>query len=560
MKTKNIFKTLVLAAVLVSACSKNEIDNDFKGYTLPVTINVTRQGDEPATRATYNESTKKLEFSTGDKLFVKGNDYDAGDFAGTLDYDAVSGKFSGTVTIEKNYTGTIGDLMASAYAFLLPDGYGSYGVVSIVGSGYETKIYHYLNKAFALTKAAAVEQFSVELATSYGISGFALAPRNAIVSFTISGLTANKEVAVSFDTNGTGVISGNVTTNATGVATFAVGVLSGCTLEDCTLTVDGNNIAMPTKTTEAGHIYNISRSAAPATDLSTIFADYEAKNGETLTGTLANNVKISIADGATVMLKDVNINGSGTWTSGDYAGITCAGDATIILEGDNTVKGFYEDYPGIQVPVDKTLTIQGTGSLNASSNGYGAGIGGGYGISCGNIVIKGGTINANGGSGCSGIGMGTGDLTCGTITISGGDITANGGTNGAGIGIGSGGYDGASSCGAITISGGTVKATGGNGGAGIGSGHNGAFGASSCGAITISGGTVEATGGSNAAGIGSGHNEGAGTSSCGTITITSGVNNVTATKGSGAPNSIGAGKGSSEVTVKIEDPSKVTQN
>ena len=70
MKTKNIFKTLVLAAVLVSACSKNEIDNDFKGYTLPVVINVTRQGDDATTRATYtyDEDTKKgtLSFSTGD--------------------------------------------------------------------------------------------------------------------------------------------------------------------------------------------------------------------------------------------------------------------------------------------------------------------------------------------------------------------------------------------------------------------------------------------------------------------------------------------------------------
>lgn len=318
MKTKNIFKTLVLAAVLVSACSKNEIDNDFKGYTLPVTVNVSRQGDEPATRATYNESTKKLEFSAGDKLFVKGFREDAGDYAGTLDYDAVSGKFSGTVTTENDYTGTIDDLMASAYAFLLPDGYGSYGVVSIVGSGYETKIYHYLNKAFALTKAAAVEQFSVELATSYGISGFALAPRNAIVSFTISGLTANKEVAVSFDTNGTGVISGNVTTNATGVATFAVGVLSGCTLEDCTLTVDGNNIAMPTKEVEPGHIYNIIRPVHGviwnSTDISGIHTSWEGGSVEIGGITFA-------CDG------NVEFNGSGLYSMyGDISFTSSLGD------------------------------------------------------------------------------------------------------------------------------------------------------------------------------------------------------------------------------------------
>ena len=265
MKTKNIFKALVLASVLLSACGKNEIADDFKGYPLPVTVNVSRQGDEPATRATYNESTKKLEFSAGDKLFVYGSQNNAGKFAGTLDYDAVSGKFSGTVTTQYEYTGTIDNLMETVNAFLLPAGYESYGFYSVSGSGYEATVTEVDTKAFALTKAAAVEQFSYEVAYSYS-SGFALAPMNAIVSFTISGLTANKEVAVSFDTDGAGVISGKVTTNATGVATFAVGVYLDCKLENCTLTVDGNNIAMPTKTTEAGHIYNISRSAAAAAE------------------------------------------------------------------------------------------------------------------------------------------------------------------------------------------------------------------------------------------------------------------------------------------------------
>ena len=120
---------------------------------------------------------------------------------------------------------------------------------------------YYQNKtnAFALTKAAAVEQFSFELAETYS-SGFTLSPQNAIVSFTISGLTASKEVAVSFDTYSCGVISKSVTTSAEGVATFAIGLDADIPLENCTLTVDGNNIAMPTKTVEAGHIYNISRS------------------------------------------------------------------------------------------------------------------------------------------------------------------------------------------------------------------------------------------------------------------------------------------------------------
>ncbi len=278
MKTKNIFKTLALAMLmptmlLTTACSSEDdlVNNtagestaSTKGYALPVTVNVTRQGDEGTTRATYNESTRTLSFSAGDKLFVAGEHFAVGSFAGTLDYDAVSGKFSGTIYTESEYTGTAEELLSSAAddaeALLIPAGYKSYEYFELddeitPNAGY----YQNKTNAFALTKAAAVEQFSFELAETYS-SGFTLSPQNAIVSFTISGLTASKEVAVSFDTYSCGVISKSVTTSAEGVATFAIGLDADIPLENCTLTVDGNNIAMPTKTVEAGHIYNISRS------------------------------------------------------------------------------------------------------------------------------------------------------------------------------------------------------------------------------------------------------------------------------------------------------------
>ena len=57
------------------------------------------------TRATYNESTKKLEFSAGDKLFVKGPDETAGQFAGTLEWQS-GGTFSGTIYTQNEYSGT----------------------------------------------------------------------------------------------------------------------------------------------------------------------------------------------------------------------------------------------------------------------------------------------------------------------------------------------------------------------------------------------------------------------------------------------------------------------
>ena len=240
-------------------------------------------------------------------------------------------------------------------------------------------------------------------------------------------------------------------------------------------------------------------------NLQYVSSDTVAKDCDTLTGTLAANVKISIADGATVTLRDATINGVHDWDY-EWAGITCLGNATIILSGTNTVKGFSNEYPGIQAAHnygeggEYTLTIQGTGSLTASSNGKAAGIGAAKNENCGNITISGGTITATGGDQAAGIG-GSNYGECGNITISGGTITASGGDDAAGIGSGA---DNVAACGNITISGGTITATGRYGGAGIGSGNNGA--------------------------------------SCGNITITSGETSVTATKGASATNSIGAGK------------------
>ena len=164
-----------------------------------------------------------------------------------------------------------------------------------------------------------------------------------------------------------------------------------------------------------------------AIDLSTLTGNYEAKNNDILTGTLNGNYKITIKDGATVTLHGVTIEGEND-DNYAWAGITCLGDATINLVAKNIVKGFDSYYPGIYVPVDKTLTIKGTGALDASSNGIAAGIGAGYNkIPCGNIVIESGTINATGGNGAAGIGGGR-YSSCGDITIKGGKITAMGKT------------------------------------------------------------------------------------------------------------------------------------
>ena len=221
-------------------------------------------------------------------------------------------------------------------------------------------------------------------------------------------------------------------------------------------------------------------------DLSTYTADIYPSDivlydGDVLTGRLdAVNrpVRVSIvapeegADPTRVTLCNVTIEGVNS-TSYPWAGITCEGSATITLDGENIVRGFYFYYPGIFVPAGSTLTIGGTGTLEATpfdggntnyssiagvsssvDGGEAAGIGGGYQMDCGKIVITGGTITAKGGYFSAGIGSGY-EAACKGIEITGGTITATGGDDAAAIGCGFRG----TCTGGITITDGVTKLT-----------------------------------------------------------------------------------------------------
>lgn len=206
---------------------------------------------------------------------------------------------------------------------------------------------------------------------------------------------------------------------------------------------------------------------------------YTAVDGDELRGALPSGKYLHIADGASVTLNGVTIAVSPIIVGESETrkpGITCDGNATITLVGENSVTSSCLNCAGIQAGgTGTTLTIKGDGKLTAEGGPYGAGIGA-YNLNCGNIIINGGTITARGGESSAGIGGGNGSV-CGDIKITGGNITATGRVNSqgqkCGAGIGSG-YNG--TCGAITISGGEVNATAGNNyGAGIGSGVDGKF-------------------------------------------------------------------------------------
>lgn len=262
-------------------------------------------------------------------------------------------------------------------------------------------------------------------------------------------------------------------------------------------------------TSFAGMVYNISVYPEDGEEL--LLKDGDVING-TIDGT-ERKVRILVAKDAKITLENAQVLGvnEGQFMS---AGIRCLGNCTLVLRGKNIMKGYYRNFPGVQVPDDidgqkYTMTIEGDGSLEASSNGYGAGIGCNRYTNCGHIVIKSGVIiKATGGFTAAGIGSSM-DAHGGNISIEGGEITAAGGQYAAGIG--GGGYK-ESECGDITISGGKIIAMGGD--------------------------IVMGMGGKGAAGIGCGNS-----GSCGKVTITKDVAKVIAIKGKNAPYSIGGSDG-----------------
>lgn len=349
-------------------------------------------------------------------------------------------------------------------------------------------------------------------------------------------------------------------------------------------------------------------------DLATLTEAYTVQDGETLTGTLAKEVQINVADGAHITIKDVSINAaSEVYKDGPLAGIYCLGDATITLSGDNIIRSFDNFYPAIFVPENHTLTIQGDGSLDVKSSGtitpMSAAIGSvRAGATCGNLVFLGGKIIAEGGYDSAAIGASYSSV-CGNITIGGtAEITVMAAKSGAAIGTGTGPYESMSICGDITIggqakvdatgvpaigpycfaqcgninigedahvvakgiyyapgigcgssytlckginiSGGTVIASCDKWGPGIGTSGDKA----KCESINITGGTILAVGGEDGPGIGSGPDSTIGIP----IVITSGATEITAVRGSDLADYIGTGDLGTRGSVTIDGVENAT--
>ena len=234
-----------------------------------------------------------------------------------------------------------------------------------------------------------------------------------------------------------------------------------------------------------------------------------------------------------------------TWTSSDetIATVDATGKVTPIKVGKVTIKATSGDLSAISnvIVYDKIVDIS-SGAVTVTANEEWLIEGNGTAVANGITIGDGATVTLNG------ININNNNITCsGNATI----ILADGSENKvteqsykAGIQIGGTGTT--LTIDAETVGDGQLTVQGGNKSAGIGTAHA-QSGTSTGGNIVINGGTVKATGGTNAAGIGTGCSDQAAlptSNTCGAITIGAGVKSVTATKGSGSPNSIG--KGASE--------------
>ena len=611
---RTLYFVMALALVLgFTQCKKEQPTPQTQGVRITLNVNGGNSNSRVIVDPAGAEGYATVAFEDDDMIYVGYNNA----YVGTLTYS--NGTFGGTVNISETvddehlhfyFLGGVGfepTVEDNTATVVISDQTQKLPVISYSPS---KEVFTITNTSYSakLQNKISIMKFNVTTASTSAICITGM-NNKVTVDFTAPSGTDN---GFAYDKDGEGVIKmQGVTTENT--ETWAI-VLPQAALEEgaeaSAYTADlrylGTRPAM--EEIEMNTFLNLGLDLSVGTanphfkDLSLLQENLTAQDGDILSGIINGDYKISVAANATVTLHDVTISYT---TAGDHdawAGITCEGNATILLSGDNTVSSRPVDldysgavHPGIYIPQDYTLTIDGTGSLFASSLTDNIGTGGAAGIGgmansnykCGSIVINGGTITATGSAAGIGAGISNG---CGTITINGGTVTATGGNGSAGIGaagmtnrtmngspcgdilitggtvVATGGTDGTTNGGAgigagcatgaaskvtstvasITITGGNVTATGGANAAGIGTGYAKQMryqGKSGCGTITISGGTVVAMGGeTKGAGIGTGDKgTGTATNTCGAINITTGVASVTATKGVDATHSIGKG-------------------
>ena len=506
------YRIILITAILglvASSCNK-DIETPENLVQTPIRISATYEGPQ-CTKVGYNEDGNRISatWQAGDQIKVV-----FGNHVSTLDLESGAGTasatFSGIITGNSAPTANsmlicyVSDVNSRDIVNITADGSYTYTTTAFLSQDGSMETAASRNLFYGMTKYGDGNNVNCSFYTNTSMMKFHVTAPDEV-------LQGSEGATLTYRSGGVDIARATFTVGANYENTIYMSIPAGGYSGEQALVYQYGDIQVSRVLSashasfSAGQTYSKDVVFSNAIRLDTLTVNYTAHDGDWLTGTLKNKVKVTIAQGATVTLKNVNINADRLWYGQDifaWPGIECEGDATIVLANGttSTVRGISDYYSGIYVPTNHTLTLRGPGTLNAFGGSWSAGIGASYDERCGNIVIESGIINATGGSE-SGAGIGN---------------TIN------------------NTCGDITITGGTVHATGlADGAPGIGAGENaGPWG--SCGKITITGGTITATGGPYAAGIGGGLE-----TEIDAITITTGITSITATHGSDVANAIG---------------------
>ena len=404
-----LFCGLIVLAAMTS-CNQDEPQKPAESQSYTMTIQATK-GTEAESDAdgsvkrvlSLGDHTLTASWAVGEKVTVHNNTTGA-DLEGYLEAQS-----SGTsTTLSGTLTGTISNGDELKLMFLSPSYSTQDGTLEYISTHCD-----YADALVTVTDASTptVSTTAATFINRQAIVKFALKKKADNSNFEIPAATA---LTVSDGTNDY-TVTPSLATNVLFVALPATNTVK--------LSKDLNGFKYyyektNTNLIEAGKYYEITVKMSPRlavkhgdANYTEVTNDIILGNGDIVTGTLFDNLAISIAPDATVTLSDVTINGGHT-----CAGITCQTNATITLLGSNTIQAPASGHPGIKVG-NGTLTINGSGSLTVFGGADAAGIGScPTSPPCGNINIVGGTIDATGGTNAAGIGCGAYN-NCGTITI-----------------------------------------------------------------------------------------------------------------------------------------------
>lgn len=491
--------SVLAAAFLFSACTQDELTNStdtlpegmyplqISGITLEAESSQQPWGaDAPQTRVAENPDGNGSVWQDGDKINVQIGDGTPGVYTYT------DGKLE------------VADGDAPAYWASTDNGQ----TITAWYTSLDTETVDLSNQANGLAyvlKAQTTADFNESVSLSFS---HALAKVRVVFSEESTADLTNASVSVLALTSCT-VDKGNVAAGGTtnyipmhkatyndGKVCYEANVTPNLTLKDNAfqLTIDGKTVNCSTSEvlTQTGQLHVVTLTVnekMTEVNVSEISGtEYTVSGNVHLKGNgQSKDLKLTMEAGSRLTIENVKLTPT---TNGNA--ITCKGDATITLRGENTLSGKYtgtdNGYSAILVE-SGTLTISGENNDKLTATGVGC-IAGGAGIGAINgahIIIEGGNIIAKGGDEAAGIGSAGFGKNGGDITIKGGIIEATGGKYSAGIGGSNSG-----TCGDIIITGGNIKAYGGLQSPGIGCGDAGA-----CKNITISGGTIVATKGFN---------------------------------------------------------------